>query len=147
MTPEDGVPLPSNVYPGTNTVLAFDNIDRLEGTLSGGETSHRVNGIAVQPVTDQKIVVPKVEKTKKRSFSAPEERLPIYNVGKRVGAPPILSTPALFYAESRELLAKSRMLVYYRFMLIMQNSRSRDSLKLLLQHFHHIFLKSTHDKL
>ena len=91
MTPEDGVPLPSNIYPGTNTVLAFDNIDRLEGTLSGGGTSHRVNGIAVQPVTfgpDQKIVVPKVEKTKKRSFSAPEERLPIYNVGKRVGPPP-----------------------------------------------------------
>ena len=55
--------------------------------------------------------------------------------------------PALFYAESRELLAKSRMLVNYQFMLIMQNSRSRDSLKLLLQHFHHIFLKSTHYKL
>ena len=61
MTPEDGVPLPSNIYPGTNTVLAFDNIDRLEGTLSVGGTSHRVNGIAVQPVTygpNQKIVVP-----------------------------------------------------------------------------------------
>ena len=55
--------------------------------------------------------------------------------------------PDLFHAESRELLAKSRILVYYRFILIMQNSRSRDSLKLLLQHFHHIFLKSTHDKL
>ena len=55
--------------------------------------------------------------------------------------------PALFYAESTELLAKSRILVYYQFMLIMKNSRSRDSLKLLVQHFHHIFLKSTHDKL
>ena len=91
MTPEDGVPLPSNIYPGTNTVLAFDNIDRLKGTLSGGGTSHWVNGIAVQPVTygsDQKIVVPKVEKTKKRSFSAPEESLLIYNVGKRVGPLP-----------------------------------------------------------
>ena len=52
--------------------------------------------------------------------------------------------PALFYTESTALLAKSRILVYYQFMLIMQNSRSRDSLKLLLQHFHHIFLKSTH---
>ena len=59
----------------------------------------------------------------------------------------ILSMPALFYAESTALLAKSRILVYYQFMLIMQNSRSRDSLKLLLHHFHHIFLKSTHDKL
>ena len=59
----------------------------------------------------------------------------------------MLSMPALFYAESRELLAKNRMLVYYQFILIMQHSRSRDSLKLLLQHFHHIFLKSTHYKL
>ena len=33
-------------------------------------------------------MVPKVDKTKKRSFSAPEEPLPIYNVGKRVGPPP-----------------------------------------------------------
>ena len=55
--------------------------------------------------------------------------------------------PALFYAESTALLAKSRILVYYQFMLIMQNSRSRDSFKLLLQHFHHIFFKSTHNKL
>ena len=51
MTPEDGVPLPSNIYPGTNTVLAFDNIDRLEGTLCGSGTSLRVNGITVPPVT------------------------------------------------------------------------------------------------
>ena len=80
MTPEDGVPLPSNVYPGTNTVLAFGNIDRLEGTLSRGGTSHQVSGIAVQPATYDlhwKIVVPKVDKTKKRAFSAPEEPLPI----------------------------------------------------------------------
>ena len=91
MTPADRVPLPSNIYPGTNTVLAFDNIDRLEGTLSGGGTSHRDNGIAVQPIIygpHQEIVVSKVYKTKQRSFSAPEKPLPIYNVGKRVGPPP-----------------------------------------------------------
>ena len=91
MTPEDGVPLPSNiVHPGTDTVFAFDNIIRLEGTLSGGGISHCVNGIAVQPVTacpHQKIVVSKVDMTKKRSFSAAEEPLPIYNVGKRIGPP------------------------------------------------------------
>ena len=115
MTPEDGVPLPSNIYPGTNTVLAFANIDRLEGTLSGGETSHRVNGIAVQPVTDQKIVVPKVEKTKKRSFSAPEERLPIYNVGKRVGAPPRkggMLTTKQFLKNLQRRICCSSLLVY-----------------------------------
>ena len=55
--------------------------------------------------------------------------------------------PALFYAESTELPAKSRISIYYQVMQIIQNSRSRDSLKLLLKHFHHKFLKSTHDKL
>lgn len=51
MTPEDGVRIPSNICPGTNSVLAFDDIDRLEVTLSGGGTSHCVNSIAIQPVT------------------------------------------------------------------------------------------------
>ena len=91
MTPKNSIPFPSNIYPGTNTVLTFDNIDRLEGTLFGGGTSHRVNGIAVQPVTygpHCEIVLPKVSKTKRRSFSAPEEPLPIYNIGKRVGPIP-----------------------------------------------------------
>ena len=80
-----------HIYSGKNTVLAFDNIDRLEGTLSGGGTSHRVNGIAIQHVTyshHQETVVSKVDETKKRSFSAPEEPLLIYNVGKGVGPPP-----------------------------------------------------------
>ena len=47
---EMGVALPLYVYPRVPTTLAFDNIDRLEETLSGGGTSHRVNGIAVQPM-------------------------------------------------------------------------------------------------
>jgi len=45
----NSVPLPKNVHPAVPTVLAFDNIDRLEESLSGGGTSHRVNGIIVQP--------------------------------------------------------------------------------------------------
>lgn len=91
MTSEDSVPLSSNIHPGTSTVLAFDNIDRLEGTLSGGGTSHRVNGIAVQPVTygpNQEVGIAEVEKTKKRSFSVPEEPLPIYDIRQRVGRQP-----------------------------------------------------------
>lgn len=43
------IPLPQNVHPCVPTVLAFDNIDRLEESLSGCGTSHRVNGIIVQP--------------------------------------------------------------------------------------------------
>jgi len=44
-----GVILPSSSHPCIPTTLAYDNIDRLEETLSGGGTSHRVNGIIIQP--------------------------------------------------------------------------------------------------
>jgi hypothetical protein len=43
--------LPSGIHPCVPTVLAFDNIDRQEETLSGAGTSHRVNGIIVQPIS------------------------------------------------------------------------------------------------
>ena len=48
LTPDNEVPLPENIQAYVNTTLAWDNIDRLEETLSGAGTSHRVNGIAVQ---------------------------------------------------------------------------------------------------
>ena len=76
MTPEEGIPLPSNIYPGTNTVLAFDNIDRLERTLAGGGILHRVNGIAVQPVSygpHQKMVVPKERRSVSSSTMSASE--------------------------------------------------------------------------
>lgn len=41
-------PTTSDIRPFISTTLAWDNIDRLEETLSGEGTSHRVNGIAVQ---------------------------------------------------------------------------------------------------
>ena len=48
LTPDNEVPLPENVQAYVNTTLAWDNIDRLEETLSGAGTSHRVNGIGIQ---------------------------------------------------------------------------------------------------
>ena len=48
LTPDNEVPLPENIQAYLNTTLAWDNIDRLEESLSGAGTSHRVNGIAVQ---------------------------------------------------------------------------------------------------
>ena len=48
VTSRNEVPLPDNILPYINTTLAWDNINRLEETLSGEGTSHRVNGIAVQ---------------------------------------------------------------------------------------------------
>jgi len=47
-TPGNEVSLPENIQPFVRTTLAWDNIDRLEETLSGAGTTHRVNGIAVQ---------------------------------------------------------------------------------------------------
>ena len=48
LTPDNEVPLPENIQAFVNTMLALDNIDKLEETLSGAETSHSVNGRAVQ---------------------------------------------------------------------------------------------------
>ena len=64
----EDTPLPSDIHPGVFTTLAWDNIDRLEETLSGGGTSHRVNGTAVQrnligPLPDRR--TPIVEKLKR----------------------------------------------------------------------------------
>ena len=54
--PEEGVPLPESMVQKISTTLAFDNIDRLEETLSGAGTSHRVNGIIIQPRIQQDAV-------------------------------------------------------------------------------------------
>ena len=92
MAEQTGFPLPGNIHPHTDTILAFDNIDRLENTLSGGGTSHRVNGIAVQHAVygphPESITLPRVEKSKQRSFAHPETPLLIYNVTQRTGPPP-----------------------------------------------------------
>ena len=48
LTPDNEVPSPQTIQVYVNTTFAWDNIDRLEETLSGAGTSHRVNGIAIQ---------------------------------------------------------------------------------------------------
>ena len=40
LTPDNEVPLPENIQAYVNTMLAWDNIDKLEETLSGAGTSH-----------------------------------------------------------------------------------------------------------
>ena len=94
MTQENAVPLPDNIKPHISTSLAWDNIDRLEETLSGGGTSHRVNGIAIQaqhlgPDLPPAQVTPVITKSKQRSLEVVSEcDLPIYNAGERCGPPP-----------------------------------------------------------
>jgi len=46
---ERRIALPRGIQASTFTHLAWDNIDRCEETLSGAGTTHRVNGIIVQP--------------------------------------------------------------------------------------------------
>ena len=70
----------------------WDNIDRLEETLSGAGTSHRVNGIAIQPeFIGPHIAIPKLKivKDKKRSIDSNDMPLPQYNAGERVGPPTV----------------------------------------------------------
>ena len=84
------IPLPGNIQPHDSTILALDNIDRLEEMFSGKGESHRVNGIAVQArqFGPQLSSEPSthIVKSKTRNVEAPDtENLPIYNAGGRCG--------------------------------------------------------------
>lgn len=91
-TPDNNVPLPENIQQHISTTLAWDNIDRLEETLSGAGTSHRVNVIAVQarhygPNLPRE---PKAElgKSRKRSIDLSlHAEIPPYNAGECCGPP------------------------------------------------------------
>ena len=92
-TTKSEIPLPANIQPHVSTTLVWDNIDRLEKTLSGEGTSHRVNGIAVQarhfgphPLTEQP---PGITRSKQRSVEPLDVvALPIYKEGERQGPEP-----------------------------------------------------------
>ena len=87
------VVLPAVIQPNVFTNLAWDNIDRLEETLTGGGTTHRVNGIAVQP----KVYGPQlpsaqppiVGKRKQRTITQEVQPLAEYIAGERVGPQPL----------------------------------------------------------
>ena len=108
--------LPSGTHTNVPTVLAFDNIDRVEETLSGSGTSHRVNGIIVQPLTlscqpPAQANVTNNKREKKRSIEPIDATLPIYISGKRSGPPPltpanlsVLVTETITTAENKNLL-------------------------------------------
>ena len=90
----DKFPLPEDIVSHVFTTFAWDNIDRLEATLSGEGTSHRVNRIAVQAKVAgaiPQVIPPVATRTKKRSISPAPLLLPIYNAGKRP-EPPMTET-------------------------------------------------------
>ena len=107
------VALPHNIHPNVFTTLVWDNIDRIEETLSGGGTSHRVNGIVIQP----KFIGPELprkkenlERSKRRSIDFEQENLPVYNAGNRVG-PPLMPAiqPAKLYEEFNDAKQKNNL--------------------------------------
>ena len=67
------VSLPASIKPHVFTNLAWDNIDRIEETLTGKGTSHCVNGIVVQPrvfgPNPPHKDVPSIDKKKQRTLS------------------------------------------------------------------------------
>ena len=71
----------------------YYNIDRLEETLSGEGTSHRVNGIAIHarhfgPHLPPIEATPNLSKSKRRSVDVVlDKEFPIYNAGERCGPP------------------------------------------------------------
>lgn len=108
---KDGIPLPANIYPGIFTTLAYDNIDRLEETISGAGTSHRVNGIAIQAKATV-LAAPErhtttVMKSKRRSVTPTHQMLPIYNAGQRVGPPKTATADADYGAQVQGAKAKN----------------------------------------
>jgi len=85
--------LPVSIKPYVFTNLAWDNIDRLEETLTGKGTSHRVNGIAVQPKVygphPPTTELPIIDKLKQRSVNIEHEELEVYVACARVGPQPL----------------------------------------------------------
>ena len=86
--------LPVAFRPSMFTILAWDNIDRLEETLTGKGTSHRVNGIAVQGKVYRphlpKANLPNIEKQKQRTVSTEHQELEVYVASERVGPQPLI---------------------------------------------------------
>lgn len=116
-TPNRQVVLPSNIQPHIFTNLAWDNIDRLEETLTGKGTSHRINGIAVQSKIFgpnlPTVSLPKIEKLKQRTVSTENDELPVYIAGARVGPIPQHTTVASYEEDKLEIeLARKKNLIW-----------------------------------
>ena len=90
LTPDNDIPLPENIQPHVNTTLPWDNIDRVEETLSGMGTSHPVKGIAVQARQFGPSLPPtpgiELARTRKRSIDpSVSSAVPPHNTGNRCG--------------------------------------------------------------
>ena len=93
----NSVYVPTDFVSQTFTTLVYDNIDRREETMSGSNTSHRVNGIIIQPCknissSDTEIPVDPIPPKRqcRRSLTGYMSTVKLdYVGGKRVGPLPM----------------------------------------------------------
>jgi len=108
--------LPGTVHPNVFTNLAWDNIDRLEETLTGGGTTHRVNGIAVQPRVygphPACAELPPLVKRKQRSIADEIQPLTPYIAGERVGPQPIIADDDINSQKNEAEIAQKKNFVW-----------------------------------
>ena len=109
------VALPRNIQPSVFTTLAWDNIDRLEETISGEGISHRI-AIQAKVIGPQPLkIAPSISKTKKRSIDTAALMLPTYNPGQRVRPPTTpsvdVNTTTLFLHIPRQISSSGFLLV------------------------------------
>ena len=105
--------IPEEISRYCQVSLVYDNIDRLEETLSGADTTHRVNGIAIQKAfIGPKALRPVINtpRTKQRTISIQPMELPIYNVGSRPEPPILPDTNAEPSKESNVIASKKNLL-------------------------------------
>ena len=86
--------VPKDIVKNSMAILVFDNIDRLEETLSGEGTSHRVNGILIQEQEQgtnedvlsnkNEVEEPPSKRPRQRTLHGLHQQdLPCYTIGKR----------------------------------------------------------------
>jgi len=115
MEEHSGTALPSGIFPHVPTVLAFDNIDRLEETLSGAGTSHRVNGIIVQPRVIGPLPPPRREnlpRERKRTLPPQNVVMPPYYTSQRKSPPAVSLGEPTVLEDSASMLAREKNLVW-----------------------------------
>ena len=101
--------IPEGIQSSCQVSLVYDNIDRLEETLSGGGTTHRVNGIVIQRgIIGPKLPTPTriLPNTKQRIVSVEHLQLPIYNVGTPPEPPLLPNVDATPLALTEDLAFK-----------------------------------------
>ncbi|KAK7467983.1 hypothetical protein BaRGS_00036789 [Batillaria attramentaria] len=100
-------PVPATLRQNTFTTLVWDNIDFVEETTNGMNTTHCVNGIAIQTQTEERernngnTVPVTITRKRRRSLQVTPEAIPIFTKQRRID--PDLPQASGTDAEYREL--------------------------------------------